>query len=187
MSKLINKELKYKGWRFSVSKTTWEDENKKIYERDFIETFNAAIILPITENNEVVFIKEFREIIGEEILEIPAGIIEPGEAPIEAAKRELEEEAGLKADIIEPLIDVYASGGFSNEKHFLFYAKELKPGKKHLDENEQIADELIKIPIERCIELIKQNTFKHENTNLAILLYYLQQYNKHKILIDNID
>lgn len=176
MPKLIKEELKYEGKRFNVIQKTWEDENKKIYIRDGIDTAPASIILPITENNEVIFVKQYREIIGEQTLELPAGIIENGEEPIDAAKRELEEETGFKAKIIEPLIDIYPSCGYTNEKFYLFFAKNLEKGKMRLDDDEHIT-EVVKIPLKECIELVKKNFFKHASQNIAIMLYYIKYNN----------
>lgn len=173
MPKIIKEELKFEGRRFNLVQRIWEDDNQKQYVRDSVEIAPAAIVLPITEKNEVVFIKQYREVIGEETLELPAGVIESGEMPIQAAKRELEEETGLKADIMEPLIDIYPSCGYSNEKFYLFYAQKLSKGEQRLDDDEHIT-EVVTIPIEQCIELVKQNYFKHANQNVALMLYYLK-------------
>ena len=177
MPKLLKSELKYSGKRFNVVQSIWEDDNKKQYIRDSVDIAPAALIIPITDNNEVLFIKQYREIIGEESIELPAGIIEPGEKPIEAAKRELEEETGFKARVIEPLTEIYSSCGYSNEKLYLFYAKELEQGQKRLDDDEHITENIY-LPLEKCIELIKQNYFKHANQNVAVMQYYLKYYKK---------
>ena len=95
MPKIVSEEMKYNGKRFKIMHRMWEDDKNTLYERDTVETSSGAIILPITENNEVVFIKQYREAIEQETLELPAGMIEENESPIEAAKRELEEETGL--------------------------------------------------------------------------------------------
>lgn len=174
MPKLVSEETKYEGPRFNVVQRIYEDEQtSKRYVRDSVELLPAAMILPITEKNEVVFIKQFREVLGKETLELPAGIIEVGEEPILAAKRELEEETGLKAGTIEPLTEVFASCGYSNEKLYMFYAKNLSLGQKRLDDDEHIG-EIIKIPMEECIDLIRKNYFEHANQNVCLMLYYLK-------------
>lgn len=178
MPKLISEETKYEGPRFNVIQRVYEDEEtKKTYVRDSVELLPAAMVIPITENNEVIFIKQFREVLGKETMELPAGIIEVGEEPIVAAKRELEEETGLVAGTIEPLTEVFASCGYSNEKLYMFYAKDLTQGHKCLDDDEHIG-EYVKIPIEECIELAKNNYFEHANQNVCLMLYYLKYYLK---------
>ena len=174
MPKLISEETKYEGPRFNVVQRIYEDEktNKK-YVRDSVELLPAAMILPITDNNEVVFIKQFREVVGKETMELPAGIIEVGEEPIIAAKRELEEETGLIAGTIEPLTEVYASCGYSNEKLYMYFAKDLSLGQKRLDDDEHIGD-IVKIPMEECIDLVRENYFEHANQNVCLMLYYLK-------------
>ena len=80
MPKIISEETKYEGPRFNVVQRIYEDEEtQKQYIRDSVELLPAAMILPITDNNEVVFIKQFREVLGKETMELPAGIIEKGE------------------------------------------------------------------------------------------------------------
>ena len=174
MSKLISEETKYEGPRFNVVQRIYEDDKtQKQYIRDSVELLHAAMILPITKNNEVVFIKQFREVLGKETLELPAGIIEAGEEPIVAAKRELEEETGLIAGTIEPLTEVFSSCGYSNEKLYMYYAKDLSLGQKRLDDDEHIGD-IVKIPMDECIELVKKNYFEHANQNVCLMLYYLK-------------
>ena len=174
MSKLISEETKYEGPRFNVVQRIYEDDKtQKQYIRDSVELLPAAMILPITKNNEVVFIKQFREVLGKETLELPAGIIEAGEEPIVAAKRELEEETGLIAGTIEPLTEVFSSCGYSNEKLYMYYAKDLSLGQKRLDDDEHIGD-IVKIPMDECIELVKKNYFEHANQNVCLMLYYLK-------------
>ena len=174
MSKLISEETKYEGPRFNVVQRIYEDDKtQKQYIRDSVELLPAAMILPITKNNEVVFIKQFREVLGKETLELPAGIIEAGEEPIVAAKRELEEETGLIAGTIEPLTEVFSSCGYSNEKLYMYYAKDLSLGQKRLDDDEHIGD-IVKIPMDECIELVKKNYFEHANQNVCLMQYYLK-------------
>ena len=80
---------------------------------------------------------------------------------------------------MEPLTEIFSSCGYSNEKLYLFYAKDLEKGQKCLDEDEHISENIY-IPLEKCIELIKQNYFKHANQNVAVMQYYLKYFKKEK-------
>jgi ADP-ribose pyrophosphatase len=171
MNKLISEEVKYDGPRFNVVQKIFEREDGRKIVRDIVNPGPAAVILPITEKNEVVFITQLREAIGKVSLELPAGMIEPGEEPIVAAKRELEEETGIIAKDIELLVSVYPSTGYTSETVHIFVAKDFEKGKKQLDSTEEIL-EIKKIPIEECIENIKNGKLENASQIIAILLYY---------------
>ena len=144
MSKLISEETKYEGPRFNVVQRIYEDDKtQKQYIRDSVELLPAAMILPITKNNEVVFIKQFREVLGKETLELPAGIIEAGEEPIVAAKRELEEETGFVAKEAKEIDTFMSSIGTENSVIHLVYIDNAKKEKdQNLDSDEYINYEL---------------------------------------------
>lgn len=173
MGKLISEEVKFDGVRFNVVQKVYQNENGKTYVRDCVNPGDAAVVLPIDENNNVIFVKQLREAIGEMSLELPAGMVDPGEESIETAKRELEEETGLKAKKIEHLISVYPSSGYTSEKIHIYYAKDFEEGKQKLDDTENI-EAIERIPLDKCLELIKENYFKHASQNIAILNYYFK-------------
>lgn len=170
MSKLINEEKKYKGPRFDVVRKTYEREDGVKIIRDIVNPGDAAVILPITDNNEVVFEKQYRESVEKVCLELPAGMIENGEEPIDTAKRELEEETGIIAKKLEHMITIYPSTGYTSEKVHIFLAKDFEEGKVHLDSTEEIID-VVKIPIEQCIEDAKNGKLENSSQLIAILLY----------------
>ena len=96
LNKLIGKETKYDGRRFKVIQKKYErDDGLKII-RDCVEPGNAVIVIAVNENNEIYFIEQYRETIENVALELPAGMIDENENPEDAARRELEEETGIK-------------------------------------------------------------------------------------------
>lgn len=176
MNRLINEEIKYDGFRFNVVQKTYEKEDGKTYTRDCVNPGDAVVVLPITENGEVIFEHQFREVINSVELELPAGMIDDGEDPAVAAKRELEEETGYKCDNLEFLTSYYPSCGYTSEKIYIYIARNLSNGEVHLDENEEILD-VQKSHIDECLKMAIENKFRHASVNIAILMYYFKYCN----------
>ena len=170
MAKLIKEEVKFDGPRFNVIRKTYEREDGKQFLRDIVNPGEAAVILPITDKNEVVFETQVRESVGKVCLELPAGMVDKGEEPIDTAKRELEEETGLIANYIEHLITIYPSTGYTSERVHIFLARDFENGHTHFDSTEEILD-IVKIPIEECIEKAKNGELENASQVIAILLY----------------
>lgn len=167
----ISEDVKYIGPRFTVkSKKYIRKEDNLEYLRDVVEVKDAVVVLPIDEEENVYFVKQIREVIGEETLELPAGLIEDGENIKEAAIRELEEEIGMLAKEVCHLITVYSSCGFTTEKTHIYVAKKLNKTVQNFDKDENITG-IVKIKLEECYNLINKNYFKQANMNLALLMY----------------
>ena len=176
MNKLISEENKYTGKRFKIIQRIYEREDGLNYIRDCVEPGNSVIILPINEKNEIIFEEQFREAINKLTLELPAGMIDIGESPEVAAKRELEEETGLIAEKLEHMITLYPSTGYTSEKVHIFLAKDFKEGQVKLDTTEEILD-LVKIPIEECVEKAKNGKLENASEIIAILIYNIKYMN----------
>ena len=176
MSKLLKEELKFDGPRFKVYRKEYEREDGLKYIRDCVEPGNAVVVLPVNENNEVVFVKEEREAIGKISMGLPAGMIDGDEDPKVAAKRELKEETGIDANSLEFLISYFPSCGYTNERIYIYLARDFTYGKQHFDEAEQILS-VEKIKLEDCLKMVYENKFDHASVNIALLLYYYKYCN----------
>jgi len=174
MNKLISEEIKYDGKIFKIIQRKYENKQHEIYIRDGVIKSNAVVIIARDEQDNIYFVRQTREIIGEETLELPAGLIDENEEPIETAKRELEEEVGLIAGNLEFLGDYYSSSGFTNERVYIFYASNLTNGSAHTDVDEEISA-VEKIPMNQCFEMLKNNEFKHASLNIALSLFYFKK------------
>lgn len=171
MSKLLSEEIKYDGPRFKVIQKKYKREDGLEYIRDCVNPGNAVVILPVTENNEIIFVKQLREVIGKVALELPAGMIDNKEEAKDAAVRELKEETGIIAKNIEFLTSYYSSCGYTNEKIYIYLAKDFTYGKQEFDETEEIL-EVEKIKLEDVVNKIFDEEFCHASTKVAILAYY---------------
>ena len=175
-NKLISEEVKYDGPRFNVVQKKYVRDDGVEIVRDIVNPGEAAIILPIDENNDVIFERQLRESIGRVSLELPAGRIDPGEDPAHAAKMELEEETGLISGKLEHMITLYPSTGYTSEKVHIFLAKDFKKGHVKLDATEEILN-LVKIPIKECVQQAKNGKFENASEIIAILIYNIKYMN----------
>lgn len=111
---------------------------------DVIVHPGAAVILPLLDRDTVLLTYNRRIAVGRELLELPAGTLEPPEPAFECARRELAEETGYRAGRVEALCSFYSAPGFCNELLHAFVATELTPGAQALEESEEIRNQPMK-------------------------------------------
>lgn len=130
--------------------------------REVVEHPGGVAIVGLTENNEILLVRQFRYPYKETIYEIPAGKLEKGEDIKSAGIREFSEECGATAEVFEPLGEVYPSPGYCGEIIRLFYAKKLTFGQQHLDDDEFL--DVIKMPIKEVVSKIMSGEIKDAKT-----------------------
>lgn len=135
--------------------------------REVVEHPGGACILPVDQEGNAYCVRQYRYPIGEQLLEAPAGKLEKGEDPLDAAVRELSEETGFSARRIVPLGGYYTSPGFSTEKLYLYLALDLTSGKAHPDEGEFL--DVVKIPFRELYEKVKNGEITDGKTAIAVL------------------
>ena len=168
--KLSSKEL-FDGRVIRVTVDTVQLENGKTSTREVVHHHGGACILPVDEDGNVTLVRQFRYALGEEVWELPAGKLEAGEDPFEAAKRELSEECGLTADHYLDLGVVYPTVGYDSEKIYLWAATSLHQTAQHLDEGEFL--DVIKMPFEEALARVLDGTFRDSKTQIALMKYAL--------------
>ena len=134
---------------------------------DIVKHPGGAVVAAINADNEICLLQQWRHAIGATIWELPAGCLEPDEEPIEAAKRELEEEAGVKANQWRDLGSISSSPGFSNEMLYLFEARDIEKGTVKLDHAEQL--EAHWVALDKAYEMCLSGEIIDAKT-LAVLL-----------------
>lgn len=145
IEKTMKTEILYEGKILTLQVDTVELPDMKYSKREIIEHSPSVVIIPMIDDENVFVIKQYRKAVDKVLYEFPAGLLESGEDPKEAALRELQEEIKYTADKIEFLFDMYSSPGFTNEKVSVFLARDLKPKALKEDDDEYIECEKISI------------------------------------------
>ena len=127
----LDEQLRYQGSLINVATATFSGPDSDTFEREIVHHPGAVSMVPLVEEGTtVLLVRQFRAAVGTELLELPAGKRDvAGESPEETARRELEEEIGLRPGRLERLAHFYNSPGFSDEHSIVYMATELTPGR----------------------------------------------------------
>lgn len=136
--------------------------------REIVEHNGGAVMAALTEDKKLVMVRQYRKPAGKVMLEVPAGKIDKGEKPLEAAVRELKEETGYTAEKVEFLTEFYPSVGYSEERLYLYLCTGLTPGETCFDENEAI--EIEEIDLDRLFKMAMSGELDDAKTIIAILM-----------------
>lgn len=136
--KTIKSDSIYDGKILKLRVETVELENKRYSKREIVDHQKGVGIIAYDGDDKIWMVKQYRKALDKMTLEIPAGLVDPGELPIEAAKRELQEEIGYYPEKIDFLFNMYSSPGFTNDKLSFFKASELRESKLAEDEDENL-------------------------------------------------
>ena len=142
-----------------------------VVRRDFFHYAGAAVILPVLDDGSIVLIRNYRFAIDEHLLELPAGMLEPGEEPALCAARELTEETGYKAGKIDKLGIFYTGPGTTDETMHAFLATDLRAGAQALEEYEQITVETVSQ--DELKQMILDGRMHDGKTIAALAMYWL--------------
>ncbi len=165
---LIESEQIFKGTIFAVERDRLREESGFEIVREVVRHSGGAGCLPLFPDGRIALVKQYRHPTGRELLEIPAGKIEAGEAPIETAARELEQEIGFRAGRIEPLADFYSTPGFCEERLYVYLATELTEVEQNLDHDEFV--EVVYLSLAEAVKMAARNELEDSKTIIALLL-----------------
>ena len=172
--RLISSKLAYKGKVFSVFTDKVEEPGGNINIRDVIRHNGSVVILAVDESKnpndpEIIFERQYRHAAGQFLIELPAGRVEPKEASLAAAKRELIEETGYRAKRWTLLTKYFASPGFLGEWMQIYLARDIRDGAATPEPDENI--EVFRLPLSEALALIAANRIHDGKTLIGLMLY----------------
>ena len=169
MERPLSSSRIYQGRIVGLRVDTVATGSGRVTTREVVERPDTVAVLALDEDGNVLLVRQFRYAIGHETLEIPAGTLDEGEIPVQAALRELREETGFAASRLDLLLAYRPAIGYCTERMTVFFAKDLSPAPLHGDE-EHIR--LTRVPFERIHDSIVQGQqpFEDAKSILAIML-----------------
>ena len=167
IEKKVDSEYIFDGKLLQVYRDTVSLPNGELSTREYIKHQGAVAVVPVTDEGEIIAVRQYRYPIGRITIEIPAGKLDKGEEPLTAAKRELSEETGVESADIEYIGGLYPSVAYTDEIIHIYVAKNLKYGEMHTDEDEFL--DVVKIKIDDFVDMILKGEIMDSKTQAAVL------------------
>ena len=170
--KKLSSDKKFDGNIISLSVDTVRLPNGREATREVVHHPGAVCVVPLTEKNEVVLVRQYRYPFARVTLEIPAGKLDsPTEDHREAALRELSEETGAECKSIEFIGELHTSPAILDEIIYMYVARGLDFEDQHPDDDEFLS--VVRMPIEDIVKMIVSGEIKDAKTQAAVLKVYL--------------
>ncbi|GIV19231.1 MAG: ADP-ribose pyrophosphatase [Armatimonadota bacterium] len=165
---VLRSERVYEGRVVNLRVDTVRLPNGKTSQREIVEHRGAVAIVPLLDKETVLMIRQFRLAVNEELLEVPAGTLEPDEPPEVCAARELEEETGYRAGALRQLFSQYLAPGYSQEILHVFLAQGLEKTVQRTEEDENV--EVVPVPLSRAVDMVLSGEIRDAKTIAALLV-----------------
>lgn len=165
--KTLHSETMFDGHILHIRRDTVELPNGAQAFREVVDHPGGVCVLALDGENRVLLVSQFRYPYQEVLRELPAGKLERGEDPRQAAIRELKEETGAEAGSFSSLGELYPSPGYCGEIIRMYLAQDLRFGETHLDEDEFL--NLERIPFDRLVEQVLSGEIRDAKTIAAVL------------------
>lgn len=164
----IQSQMVYQGRIVNLRVDTVRMSNGVQARREIVEHGDSVCVVPVDDRGNVLLVRQYRKPARETLLEVPAGGVDPGEAPEQAAHRELKEETGYSARHMQHLASFWTSPGFCTELMHAYMATGLQAGDSEQEEDEEI--ELVPVPLATVPELIHRGEIKDAKSIASLLL-----------------
>lgn len=162
-------ETVFKGAKFRLERHDVPTRDGKPRRYDLIVHPGSAVVLPILDDGRVLLIRNYRFAVDQDLLELPAGTLDPPETPLACARRELAEETGYQARRLDPLLSFYSTPGICTEHMHAFLATELISGEAALEPGERIKNTAMEL--DEALRAIADGRITDAKTILTLLYY----------------
>lgn len=165
---ILQREKIYQGRAFGVERVQIRLPDGAVRPYDLVQHSGSVTIVPMDEHRNLLFVRQYRIGVGEELLELPAGVLNHDEDPRECAAREMREETGMAASQLDLLGDFYLAPGYSSEHMYIYLATGLFPSPLAQD-----ADEFLQvqpIPADEALQMAQQGNLRDAKSLAALLL-----------------
>ena len=165
---LIKSENSYTGRAFNVRRDHLLTPKGATVKYDIIEHIGSISLVPLDEAGQIYFVRQYRHAAQVDLLELPAGTLEPGEPPLEAAAREIREEIGMAAKNLQEIGSFYLAPGYSTELMHVFLATGLTPDPLDPDADEYLSVE--KMTVAAAMHLAESGGMQDAKSMAALML-----------------
>jgi len=159
------RNVQFEGKIFKVEAGDVQLEDGMIACREIVLHGGGVGVVPVL-NDRVILVRQFRIAVNKEVLEIPAGRLEPGESNENRARAELEEETGYCAGRLVHVASCYCSPGFTNERDHIFLAFDLEKTRQSLEEDERV--EIVELTFDACRAMLDRCEIEDAKTIIGL-------------------
>ena len=164
----LHSEAIYHGRILDITRDTVLLENGAEATREVVHHPGGACVVPLTEDGQILMVRQFRYPHRQVTLEVPAGKLEYGENPLDCAFRELKEEVGGETDRLESLGALFPTPAYDEEVIYMYLARHLKSRQEQsLDEDEFL--DVIRMPLEEAVQMVMDDRIRDAKTQIALL------------------
>lgn len=167
VEKTVQEQLIFDGRVITVYHNKALLPNGETAMREIVAHPGGVCVAALTDEEELLFVRQFRCPYGEILTELPAGKLEKGEDPLEAGLRELSEETGASAQKVVSLGKLYPTPGYCGEIIHLYLATELTFGAQHTDTDEFL--DVLRIPLDKAVDMVMADELRDSKTQVAVL------------------
>jgi ADP-ribose pyrophosphatase len=165
---LIKSEILLKGRVFCIRRDYLKTPDGRETKYEIIEHGGSVILIPVDEEGNILFVRQYRHAAGKDLLELPAGTRDGDEPFEECAAREIREETGMQAGKLEKMGEFYLAPGYSTEFMVVYLATELRHNPLEADADEFLSVE--KVPVKKAVELAERGEVPDAKSLAALLL-----------------
>ena len=165
---LLKSEVVFPGRAFTIRRDTLRLPDGRETRFDIVEHVGSVVILPVDADGNLLFVRQYRHAAGSQLLELPAGTLDVGEAPLTCAQREVREETGMAAGKMEALGGFYLAPGYSTEYMQVFLATDLREDPLEADADEFLS--VVRLPIAEALTMAARGEIPDAKSLAALLL-----------------